>query len=48
MAHTEIISPHSPELLTQVAEIFREYAQSLSVDLGFQGFEQEICSFGNA
>ena len=42
MAHTEIISPTSPELLVQVALIFREYAQSLSIDLGFQGFEQEL------
>jgi hypothetical protein len=41
MAHTEIISPHSPDQLAQVAEIFKEYAQSLSVDLGFQGFEQD-------
>jgi len=44
MAHTEIISPHSPDQLAQVAEIFKEYAQSLSVDLGFQGFEQELAT----
>ena len=44
MAHTEIISPTSPELLVQVALIFREYAQSLSIDLGFQGFEDELAT----
>ena len=44
MAHTEIISPTSPELLAQVALIFREYAQSLSIDLGFQGFEEELAT----
>ena len=42
MAHIEIITPDSTELLVQVAIIFREYAQSLSVDLSFQGFEQEL------
>ena len=44
MAHTEIISPDTPELLAQVALIFREYAQSLPIDLGFQGFEQELAT----
>ena len=44
MAHTEIISPDSPDLLAQVALIFNEYAQSLSIDLGFQGFAQELAT----
>ena len=44
MARTEIISPDSPDLLAQVALIFNEYAQSLSIDLGFQGFEQELAT----
>ena len=42
MANTQIISPDTPDLLAQAATIFREYAQSLSIDLGFQGFEQEL------
>ena len=44
MAHTEIINPDSPDLLAQVALIFNEYAQSLSIDLGFQGFAQELAT----
>lgn len=48
MAHTEIISPDSPDLLAQVAIIFREYARSLSIDLGFQGFEQELAALPGA
>ena len=44
MAHTEIISPDSPDLLAQVSLIFNEYAQSLSIDLGFQGFAQELAT----
>jgi ribosomal protein S18 acetylase RimI-like enzyme len=42
MARTEIITPDSADLLAQVADIFREYAHSLPIDLGFQGFEQEL------
>jgi putative acetyltransferase len=42
MASIEIIAPDSPVLIAQVADIFREYAQSLSIDLGFQCFEQEL------
>mgnify|MGYP000680773767 CR=1 FL=1 len=44
MAHTQIISPDTPDLLAQAATIFREYAQSLPIDLGFQGFEQELAT----
>ncbi|NBS08841.1 MAG: GNAT family N-acetyltransferase [Betaproteobacteria bacterium] len=42
MPSIEIISPASPALIAHTADIFREYAQSLSIDLGFQGFEQEL------
>jgi len=42
MARSEIITPDTVDLLGQVADIFREYAQSLPIDLGFQGFEQEL------
>lgn len=48
MAHTEIISPDTPDLLAQVAIIFKEYARSLSIDLGFQGFEQELAALPGA
>ena len=44
MARSEIITPDSADLLGQVADIFREYALSLPIDLGFQGFEQELAT----
>ena len=44
MARSEIITPDTADLLGQVADIFREYAQSLPIDLGFQGFEQELAT----
>ena len=44
MARSEIITPDTVDLLGQVADIFREYAQSLPIDLGFQGFEQELAT----
>ena len=34
----------TPEQIATVAELFREYAASLGVDLSFQGFEQELAS----
>ena len=44
MARSDIITPDTADLLGQVADIFREYAQSLPIDLGFQGFEQELAT----
>jgi ribosomal protein S18 acetylase RimI-like enzyme len=35
---------HFPEDLSTVQRIFREYAEDLGFDLGFQGFEQELIS----
>lgn len=37
-----LVYPDSPELLVATREIFREYAHSLDVDLGFQHFDTEL------
>ncbi|ACB35789.1 GCN5-related N-acetyltransferase [Leptothrix cholodnii SP-6] len=37
-----LISPDTPALIDAARELFREYAQSLAVDLCFQGFESEL------
>lgn len=37
-----LLSTHSPETLATLAVLFQEYADSLSVDLSFQDFEQEL------
>jgi ribosomal protein S18 acetylase RimI-like enzyme len=39
-----LITPASPEEVEAVRVIFQEYADSLSVDLCFQDFEQELTS----
>jgi putative acetyltransferase len=38
----QIIQAHNPEYLDTVRRLFREYADSLTIDLCFQGFEQEL------
>lgn len=38
----ELITPSTAQQLTATREIFREYAASLTIDLCFQGFEQEL------
>ena len=37
-----LTTPASPEELQATAQIFREYAESLGIDLAFQQFEQEL------
>ncbi|HMC14521.1 MAG TPA: GNAT family N-acetyltransferase [Albitalea sp.] len=39
-----LIVPETPDLLEVTREIFREYAQSLDVDLCFQNFEHELAT----
>lgn len=38
----ELMTPTTPELLEATRAIFRDYAQSLDVDLCFQNFEAEL------
>jgi ribosomal protein S18 acetylase RimI-like enzyme len=38
----EIVAAHGAEHIPIVRALFEEYATSLEVDLGFQGFEQEV------
>ncbi len=42
------ISPPEPDDLADAATLFREYAAALDVDLGIQGFEQELAELPGA
>jgi putative acetyltransferase len=37
-----LLIPNSPELIMSARDVFLEYAQSLSIDLAFQGFPAEL------
>lgn len=38
----DLLMPSLPEEMAEVRQIFQEYADSLNIDLEFQGFESEI------
>ena len=40
----ELLTPATPELLAATRVIFRDYAQSLGIDLCFQNFEAELAA----
>lgn len=41
-------SPETPEALEATRQIFRDYAESLAIDLGFQNFEAELADLPGA
>ena len=41
----EIVQAQSEEDLGQIRKLFRDYAASLGVDLGFQNFDSELAEF---
>ncbi|MFN3861724.1 MAG: GNAT family N-acetyltransferase [Roseateles sp.] len=44
----QLITPETPEDWQEARLILRDYANSLDVDLGFQGFEEELASLPGA
>ncbi len=42
-ARPVLITAESPEEIDSVRAIFGEYAQTLGIDLAFQGFDEELC-----
>ena len=39
-----VVEADTPELVARAAELFREYASSLSFSLDYQGFEEELAA----
>ncbi|MDB5732610.1 MAG: GCN5-related N-acetyltransferase, partial [Variovorax sp.] len=44
MPTVTLVTPATPGELDATRRIFRDYADTLGIDLGFQGFEQELAS----
>ena len=44
----QIVGADSPSRLTLIRELFTEYAESLGIDLGFQGFDRELVELPGA
>ena len=44
MPIVELLTPATPELLAATRVVFRDYAQSLGIDLCFQNFEAELAA----
>ncbi len=40
----QLLTPDTPEWFDATRRIFREYADAIGIDLGFQGFEEELAS----
>ena len=43
-----IVEADSPSHLADIRELFTEYAESLGIDLGFQGFDRELAELPGA
>ena len=44
----QIVEADTPPRLTLIRELFTEYAESLGIDLGFQGFDRELSELPGA
>ena len=44
----QIVEADTPSRLTLIRELFTEYAESLGIDLGFQGFDRELSELPGA
>jgi len=44
----QIVEADTPSRLTLIRELFTQYAESLGIDLGFQGFDRELSELPGA